>query len=51
MSFYETPKLTITLDVPMKPVDENGNISEYVTEIQISGYEGGCSYSIRESIK
>ncbi|MEZ9246061.1 hypothetical protein AB4179_17630 [Vibrio lentus] len=40
MSFYETPKLTITLDVPMKPVDENGNIGEYVTEIQIGGYEG-----------
>ncbi|WGS62698.1 hypothetical protein [Vibrio lentus] len=40
MSFYETPKLTITLDVPMKPVDENGNIGEYVTEIQMSGYEG-----------
>lgn len=40
MIFYETPKLTITLDVPMKPVDENGNIGEYVTEIQIGGYEG-----------
>ncbi|PML47508.1 hypothetical protein BCT35_19255 [Vibrio lentus] len=40
MSFYEMPKLTITLDVPMKPVDENGNIGEYVTEIQIGGYEG-----------
>ncbi|WP_122053410.1 hypothetical protein [Vibrio sp. Evd11] len=40
MSFYETPKLTITLDVPMKPVDGNGNIGEYVTEIQIGGYEG-----------
>ncbi|PMH32205.1 hypothetical protein BCU71_01230 [Vibrio lentus] len=40
MSFYETPKLTITLDVPMKPIDENGNIGEYVTEIQIGGYEG-----------
>ncbi|MEZ9997078.1 hypothetical protein AB4428_02040 [Vibrio lentus] len=40
MSFYETPKLTITLDVPMKPVDENGNIGEYVTEIQMGGYEG-----------
>ncbi|MEZ9287496.1 hypothetical protein AB4251_11670 [Vibrio lentus] len=40
MSFYEMPKLMITLDVPMKPVDENGNIGEYVTEIQIGGYEG-----------
>ncbi|MEZ8698793.1 hypothetical protein [Vibrio lentus] len=40
MSFYETPKLTITLDVPMKPVDENGNIGEYVTEIKMGGYEG-----------
>ncbi len=40
MSFYETPKLTFTLDVPMKPVDENGNIGEYVTEIKMGGYEG-----------
>ncbi len=40
VSFYDTSKLTITLDVPMKPVDANGNIGEYVNEIEIGGYEG-----------
>ncbi len=39
-SFYETEKLTITLDVPMKPVDADGNIGEYVNQIVIGGYEG-----------
>ena len=39
-SFYETEKLTITLDVPMKPVDADGNIGEYVNQIEIGGYEG-----------
>jgi len=39
-SFYETEKLTITLDVPMKPVDSDGNIGEYVNQIEIGGYEG-----------
>ena len=39
-SFYETEKLTVVLDVPMKPVDANGNIGEYVTQIEIGGYEG-----------
>ncbi len=39
-SFYNAEKLTITLDVPMKPVDVNGNIGEYVSEIEIGGYEG-----------
>lgn len=37
---YDAVKLTITLDVPMKPVDVNGNVGEYVTEIEIGGYEG-----------
>ncbi|CAK2367346.1 hypothetical protein VCRA2119O147_5180001 [Vibrio crassostreae] len=40
LSFYEMSKLTITLDVPMKPVDVNGNVGEYVSEIEIGGYEG-----------
>jgi len=40
VSFYDASKLTITLDVPMKPVDANGNIGEYVNEIEIGGYEG-----------
>ena len=39
-SFYETEKLMITLDVPMKPVDADGNIGEYVNQIEIGGYEG-----------
>ncbi|WP_186171821.1 hypothetical protein [Vibrio chagasii] len=39
-SFYEIEKLTITLDVPMKPVDADGNIGEYVNQIEIGGYEG-----------
>lgn len=39
-SFYETSKLTIALDVPMKPVDANGNVGDYVSEIEIGGYEG-----------
>lgn len=39
-SYYEAEKLTIVLDVPMKPVDANGNIGEYVTQIEIGGYEG-----------
>ncbi|MCW0469439.1 hypothetical protein OH492_11810 [Vibrio chagasii] len=39
-SFYEIEKLSITLDVPMKPVDADGNIGEYVNQIEIGGYEG-----------
>ena len=40
VNFYEAVKLTVTLDVPMKPVDANGNVGEYVSEIEIGGYEG-----------
>ncbi len=40
VNFYEAVKLTVKLDVPMKPVDANGNVGEYVTEIEIGGYEG-----------
>ncbi|MFA0483515.1 hypothetical protein [Vibrio sp. 10N.222.55.B11] len=39
-SFYDAAKLTIALDVPMKPVDANGNVGDYVSEIEIGGYEG-----------
>ncbi|WP_333912155.1 hypothetical protein [Vibrio coralliirubri] len=40
LSFYDAEKLTIALDAPMKPVDANGNVGEYVSEIEIGGYEG-----------
>ena len=38
--YFSSPKLTISLEVPMRPVDSNGNIGEYTNEIEISGYEG-----------
>ena len=39
-AFYNSPKLAIKLDVPMRPVDPYGNIGDYVNEIAIGGYEG-----------
>ncbi|MFB9217159.1 hypothetical protein [Vibrio sinaloensis] len=38
--FYHSEKVTIPLDPAMRPVDENGNIGEYVDQVQIGGYQG-----------
>ena len=38
--FYNTARLRITLEAPMRPVDRHGNIGDYVNEIEIGGYEG-----------
>ena len=39
-AFYNSQKLRIKLDVPMRPVDSHGNIGDYVREVEIGGYEG-----------
>lgn len=38
--FYSTPKLNIPLKKPMRPVDTNSNIGDYVKEVTLSGYQG-----------
>ncbi|WP_045496040.1 hypothetical protein [Vibrio hyugaensis] len=38
--YFSAPKITIHLDKPMRPVDRNGDIGEYVSQIEIGGYEG-----------
>lgn len=38
--FYNIQKLSIALDVPMRPVDAYGNVGDYVNNIEIGGYEG-----------
>ncbi|CAE6933395.1 hypothetical protein ACOMICROBIO_LKFPLAJE_03266 [Vibrio sp. B1FIG11] len=38
--YFSAPKITITLDKPMRPVDKDGNIGDYVSHIEIGGYEG-----------
>lgn len=38
--YFSAPKLTILLEKPMRPVDSNGNIGDYVTQVEIGGYEG-----------
>lgn len=38
--FYSAPKLNIPLKKPMRPVDTNGNIGDYVKEVTLSGYQG-----------
>lgn len=40
VDFYAAPKINIQLDKPMKPVDVNGKVGEYVDAVQISGYQG-----------
>ncbi|ABU73422.1 hypothetical protein [Vibrio campbellii] len=39
-NYFSAPKITITLDKPMRPVDKDGNIGGYVSHIEIGGYEG-----------
>ena len=39
-NYFSAPKITITLDKPMRPVDKDGNIGDYVSQIEIGGYEG-----------
>ena len=39
-NYFSAPKITITLDKPMMPVDKDGNIGDYVSHIEIGGYEG-----------
>ncbi|GLR05867.1 hypothetical protein GCM10007906_34550 [Vibrio hyugaensis] len=38
--YFSAPKITIHLDKPIRPVDRNGDIGEYVSQIEIGGYEG-----------
>lgn len=38
--YFTAPKITITLDKPMRPVDKDGNVGDYVSDIHIGGYEG-----------
>ena len=38
--YFSAPKLTISLEKPMRPVDSNRNIGDYVTQVEIGGYEG-----------
>lgn len=38
--YFNAPTITIDLAVPMRPVDANGNIGAYVSQIEIGGYEG-----------
>ena len=40
VDYFSAPKITITLDEPMRPVDKDGNIGDYVSQIEIGGYEG-----------
>ncbi len=40
VDYFTAPKITITLDEPMRPVDKDGNIGDYVSQIEIGGYEG-----------
>ncbi|UTZ39611.1 hypothetical protein HB763_24100 [Vibrio campbellii] len=39
-NYFSAPKITITLDKLMRPVDKDGNIGGYVSHIEIGGYEG-----------
>ncbi|MFA0310513.1 hypothetical protein BH581_05585 [Vibrio splendidus] len=38
--FYLVPKLSIPLNKPMRPIDANGNIGDYVNEVKLGGYQG-----------
>ncbi|WP_050908345.1 hypothetical protein [Vibrio harveyi] len=38
--YFTAPKITITLDKPIRPVDKDGNVGDYVSDIHIGGYEG-----------
>ncbi|WP_394245533.1 hypothetical protein [Vibrio astriarenae] len=38
--YFSSAPLTVALDVPMKVVDEKGNVSDYVSEVTLRGYEG-----------
>ncbi|PML56403.1 hypothetical protein [Vibrio lentus] len=38
--FYSAPKLSIPLKKPMRPVDANGDIGDYVNEVKLGGYQG-----------
>lgn len=38
--YFTALKITITLDKPMRPVDKDGNVGDYVSDIHIGGYEG-----------
>lgn len=39
-SFYTSDKITIELDVPMRPVDAQGTVGDYVSRVELGGYEG-----------
>ncbi|MFM2643400.1 hypothetical protein AAFX33_19835 [Vibrio chagasii] len=38
--FYAAEKISIRLDPPMKPVNADGRVGEYIDEVQIGGYQG-----------
>lgn len=38
-AFFNSAPVTLPLNVPMRPVDENGNIGPYTTQVQIGGYQ------------
>ncbi|CAH6853170.1 conserved hypothetical protein [Vibrio chagasii] len=38
--FYAAEKISIRLAPPMKPVNADGRVGEYVDEVQIGGYQG-----------
>ncbi|MEZ9794643.1 hypothetical protein AB4283_21030, partial [Vibrio splendidus] len=38
--FYSAPKLNIPLNKPMRPIDMNGKVGEYVKEVKLGGYQG-----------
>ncbi|MFA0305352.1 hypothetical protein AB4543_05610 [Vibrio splendidus] len=38
--FYSAPKLSIPLNKPMRPIDVNGNVGEYMKEVKLGGYQG-----------
>ncbi|MFH4467832.1 hypothetical protein INT50_23505 [Vibrio diabolicus] len=40
IDYFSSPKITIALPEPMRPVDQDGNIGDYVSHIEIGGYEG-----------
>lgn len=38
--YYSAQPVTITLDEPMRPVDQHGNVGDYVSEVELAGYQG-----------